>query len=309
MKALYSLLLIAFLPLAIVSCSPDTDLPPPLVGTAESSYAPAHADYEEALRADQKGKTSKAIRRYRNMVDQYPTAKDAPQAKFRQAQLHEQKKDFVEAFEAYSDFLTRYPGSKLHSQALERQRTIAEMAIDQKVKSGFLFSSKVDTSKLVEMLGKVRDAAPKATSAPKAQFRMAEVYQQRGKANEAIEAYRKVVADWQDSAEAPEAQYRIGVILIEQAKRGNQDHGNLDRARESFEDYLSLYPNGNRAASAKSEIQKLAHQDLQRSIEIARFYQRKGDHESARFYYREVLKKQKSGDLHNQAKTGLTSLP
>jgi outer membrane protein assembly factor BamD (BamD/ComL family) len=183
------------------------------------------------------------------------------------------------------------------------------MALTEKVKSGFLFSSKVDTTKLVEMLGKVRDAAPKAASASKAQFRIGEVYQQRGRANEAIEAYRKVVADWQDSSEAPEAQYRVGMILIEQAKRGNQDHGNLDRAREAFEDYLSIYPNGKRVSAVRQEVKLLAQQDLDRSFDIANFYRRKGDLESAKFYYREVLKQTKSGPTHDKAKLALNSLP
>jgi outer membrane protein assembly factor BamD len=309
MKAFITHPLLAAGILALASCGNDTDLPPPLVGTTSSSYAPAHSAYEKALAADQKGKTSKAIRLYRNMVDQYPTAKDSPLAKFRQAQLHEQKKDYIEAFDAYSDFLTRYQGSKLYTQALQRQGAIAEMAMTEKVKSGFLFSSKVDTSKLVEMLGKLRDAAPKAASASKAQFLIGEVYQQRGKANDAIEAYRKVVSDWQDSIEAPEAQYRVGLILIEQAERGNQDHGNLDRAREAFEDYLSIYPNGKRASAARDQVNRLAQQDLERSFDIADFYRRKGDLESARFYYREVLKQVKSGPLHDKAQAGLKALP
>lgn len=308
MKNLLALASFCLIPLLLNSCGSDADEGPPLVGSARVSAGPAHAAYEKARTADQSGKYKKAQKLYDRMADDYPTATDAPQARFRQAQLLEQRGDFVEAFDAYSEVLNRYQGSKLYSPALERQTAIAQLALDGKVKSGFVFGSKIDTGKLVEMLGKVRDAAPEAPSAPKAQFQIGQVYQDRGKVAESITAYRKVVSDWPDSAQAPESQFRIGLILIEQAKRGNQDMGNLDRAREAFQDYLTVYPNGARASEARTQIADLSQQDVQRSLDVANFYKRKGDYESAKFYYREVLKKHGSGGLHDQAKAGLQSL-
>lgn len=292
----------------LISCASDDDAPPPLVGSAQVSSGPSAAAYQNALSVDQSGNSKKAAKLYGNMIAEYPTAMDAPQACFRQAQLHEQLGNPIEAFDAYSSFLTRYQGSKLYSQALARQSAIAQRALNGDVKAGFMFGSKVDTAKLVEMLEKVRDSAPQATSAPKAQFQIGEVYQNRGDATKSIVAYRKIVKDWPESDYGPEAQYRVGTILVEEAKRGNQDMGNLDRAREAFEDYLTLYPNGKRAGSARSQIAALGGQDVQRSLNVAEFYRRKGDHESARFYYREVLKKQGSGTLHDKAQAGLQAL-
>lgn len=308
MKAITTLTLIGVSSFLFCSCGSDTDLPPPLIGTVQTSAGPAHAAYQKALAADQSGKAKKAVKLYKAMADQYPTARDVAQARFRQAQLHEQMGDMVEAFEAYNDVTKRYQGSKLYSQALARESAIAQQALDGNIKSGFLFGTKLETKQMVEMLEKLRDAAPQATSAPKAQFQIGEVYQNKGRATESILAYRKVVADWPDSTQAPEAQYRIGVILIEEAKRGNQDMGNLDRAREAFQDYLMIYPNGSRAPAARNQIASLANQDVQRSLDVADFYKRKGNHESARFYYREVLKKQGSGPLHDKAQAGLKSL-
>jgi TolA-binding protein len=291
------------------SCGDSDDQPPPLVGTPRASSAPAQAAFQKALVADQAGKKKKAIKLYRSMADDYPNANDTAQARFRQGQLLEEKGDLMEAFQAYNEVVNRHQGSKLYAQALEREKAIAQQAMDGKVKSGFLFSSKVDTSKMVELLEKVRDGAPQAPSASKAQFQIGEVYQNRGKANESMAAYRRVVSDWPDSPQASEAQYRVGVILIEQAKRGNQDRGNLDRAREVFQDYLMIYPNGARAKEAREQVENLSYQDIERSLEVANFYKRKGDLESARFYYKEVISKQKSGPLHDKAQQGLKSIP
>lgn len=290
------------------SCGSDVDDAPPLVGTVQASSGPASALYQKAKAADQAGDVKKATKLYQQSADLYPTSQDAPSARFRQAQLLEQRGEQVEAFEAYSDFLQRYQGSSYYSQALARQSAIAKAATQGDVKSGFVFGSKLDTGKLISMLEKVRDSAPQANTAPAAQFQIGEVYQNKGKAPEAIAAYRKLALDWPDSQQAPEGQYRIGVILVEEAKRGNQDMGNLDRAREAFEDYLSRYPGRARANDARAQIAALGSQDVQRSYDVAEFYRRKGDYESARFYYREVLKKHGSGPLHDKAQKALQSL-
>ncbi|MFY7818706.1 MAG: tetratricopeptide repeat protein [Akkermansiaceae bacterium] len=308
MKHIFTFTLISILSFLLNSCGSDVDETLPLVGTARLSAGPAHAAYEKALASDQAGKSKKAQKLYDRMADNYPTATDAPQARFRQAQLLEQRGDFVEAFDAYSEVVSRYQSTSLYSPALERQIAISQLALDGKVKSGFIFGSKIDSGKLVEMLGKVRDSAPKAPSAPKAQFQIGQVYEGRKKVSDAITAYRKVVSDWPDSNQAPEAQFLIGKILIEQAKRGNQDMSNLDRAREAFQDYLTVYPRGSRAGEAREQISTLSQQDVQRSLDVANFYKRKGDRESAMFYYQEVLKRHGSGALHDQAKAGLDSL-
>lgn len=308
MKNLTLLSLVCTAPLFLGSCGSDTDEAPPLIGSIQATTGPASDLYQKARAADNAGNSKKAMRLYQDAADRYPSSQDAPAARFRQAQLHEQLGQQVEAFEAYSDFLNRYHGSSLYSKALARQSAIAKAATDGDVKSGFLFGSKLDTTKLIGMLEKVRDSAPQANTAPAAQYQIGEVYQNKGKAPEAIAAYRKLVQDWPESTQAPEGQYRIGMILVEEAKRGNQDMGNLDRAREAFEDYLSRYPNRSRAGDARAQLAKLGSQDVQRSYDVAEFYRRKGDYESARFYYREVLKKHASGSLHDKAAAALKSL-
>lgn len=294
--------------LALASCGSNSDDPPPLVGTLQSTSAPASGIYQKAQAADAVGNSKKALKLHKQTADSYPSSKDAPPARFRQAQLHEQRGEMVEAFETYSNFLTRYQGSPLYSKALARQSAIAKEATEGNIKSGFLFGRKLDATKLVEMLEKVRDSAPQAGTAPAAQFQIGQVCQDEGKAVEAITAYRKLVRDWPESSQAPEGQYRIGMILVEDAKRGNQDMGNLDRAREAFQDYLSRYPDKSHAGDARKQISMLSNQDVQRSYAVAEFYRRKGNNESARFYYKEVLKKHNSGDLHDKAAAELRNL-
>ena len=95
---------------------------------------------------------------------------------------------------------------------------------------------------------------------------------------------------------------------MEERKPVNQDSGDVVRTREAFEYDLSRYPGRSRDNDARQQVAALGSQDVQRSYDVAEFYRRKGDSESARFYYREVLKKHGSGPLHDKAQMALQSL-
>ena len=186
---------------------------------------------------------------------------------------------------------------------------MAQAAADGDVKSSFLgLKTKLSLEKTVAMLGKVRDHAPKSSTAAKAQFTIGELYQAKRKSKEAIAAFRQLVRDQPESPEAPEALFRVGVILMEDAERGNQNQANVDLAREAFNDYLIQYPGHSRNAEAHKLLGSLDGRDLQRSFDIAEFYLKTGKPESAKVYYRDIVKSPGSGTLHDAAKARLKEL-
>jgi outer membrane protein assembly factor BamD (BamD/ComL family) len=304
-------LVLPALAVLLASCGKDADLPP-LVGSTAPNNERADALYNEAKSAEGSGKRDKAIKLYDKIADEMPLSQRAPEARFHQGELLEQEGKIRESFDAYQEFLTRYNGSGLYEKALTRQAAMAQSAADGQVKTSFLgLKASISNDKIVEMLGKVRANAPRSPTASKAQFTVGEVWQSQGNttgATKAIAAYRELVIEYPDSKEAPEAQFRIGKILLEEAKRGNQDQANLDRAREAFQDYTRQYPGHSRNAEARQLMSNIGGQDIQRSFDIAEFYEKKGDKASAKFYYEEVVNKTKYGTLHDKAKARLATL-
>jgi outer membrane protein assembly factor BamD (BamD/ComL family) len=295
----------------LASCGDDADLPP-LVGSTSANNDRAEALYNQAQSAEKSGNRKKAIKQYDTLADEMPIATRAPEARFRQGELLEQEGDVRKAFDAYQDFLTRYNSSGLYQKALDRQASMAQSAADGHVKTSFLgLKASISNEKIVEMLGKVRGNAPRSAAASKAQFTIGEVWESQGNSSgstKAIAAYKELVVEFPDSKEAPEAQFRIGKILLDEARRGNQDQANLDRAKEALQDYVRQYPSHGKNAEARKLIANIGGQDIERSYEIAQFYERKGDNGSAKFYYEEVMNKAKSGDLYNKAKARLAAL-
>ena len=294
--------------LFLISCGSDSDVPI-LAGNTRAASGEGEQLYQTAKAADDAGKTSRAIKLYDQTATRFPFAPSAAQARYRQAQLLEQQGKIEDAFEAYDKFLERFPGSGLYSTALNRQASMAQSAADGDVKSSFLgLKTKLSLEKTVAMLDKVRDHAPKSASAAKAQFTIGQLYQAKRKTKESLNAYHRLVREQPESGEAPEALFRVGVLLMEDADRGNQNQANLDLAREAFNDYLIQYPGHSRNAEAHKMIASLGGRDLQRSFDVAEFYLKTGKPESAKVYYRDIVKRAGSGKLHDASKARLKEL-
>jgi outer membrane protein assembly factor BamD (BamD/ComL family) len=282
---------------------------PILAGSTQASASEGDALYQEAKEADDAGKTSRAIKLYDKTATDYPFAKSTAQARYRQAQLLEQEGEIQKAFDAYDKFLEYYPGNSLYGTALSRQASMAQSAAEGEVKSSFLgLKTKLSLDKTVAMLEKVISHAPKSRTAAKARFTMGELYQAKKKSREAIVTFRKLVSEQPESPEAPDALFRVGLIYIEEADRGNQNQSNLDLAREAFNDYLIQYPGHSRNAEARKMISSLGGREVQRSFDIAEFYLKSGKAESAKVYYRDVVKRTSYGELHEAAKARLKEL-
>lgn len=292
----------------LASCGSDTD-GPPLAGHSGANNASGDQLYQQAKQADDSGDQGKALKLYGKTAEDYPMSSSAAQARLREAQLLEQKGEVLKAFDSYQKLLERYQGSGLYSNALNRQASLAQSAADGEVKTSFLgLKSGLATEKVVKMLEQVRDNAPRSATASKAQFTIGALYQSRKEEKQAILGYRKLVNDYHDSREAPEGQFRIGKVYIESADRGNQNQATLAQAREALEDYLNQYPGHGRNAEARKLLSELGGRNVQKTFDVAEFYLKTGETESAKVYYRDVMARSGSGPLYQKSKARLAEL-
>ena len=296
------------LPVILVSCG-SNDSVPVLMGKTQTIVVEGEKVFAEASKAEKAGKTKKAIKLYRVTATDFPFATSAAEARYREAQLLDKTGETEDAFKAYDQLLASFPNSSYYKASLDRASEIAHAVAQGKIDTRFLgIKGNISIEKTVEMLGKVRDHAPKSATAAKAQFAIAEAYLAREKYPEAVAAFRQLVNDQPNHALSPEALFRVGKIMLENADRGNQSQANLDMSREAFNDYLIQYPGHSRNGEARSMIAELDKRDLQRSFDIAEYYVKTKRDESAKVYYRDIIKHSNSGKLHDAAKARLNQI-
>lgn len=110
------------------------------------------------------------IKKYRRVVEKHPLSREAPQARFRMAELYEARKEPADAFDQYQKLIDRHPDSPLYRQAMARQKEMAFGAASGALTNRVLwmFDVRMDPTNVTEWLKHVRDNAPYAPTAPQA---------------------------------------------------------------------------------------------------------------------------------------------
>lgn len=80
-------------------------------GTVRMVDQQAIALMQEARAKEAKNDLSGAIKKYRRVVEKHPLSREAPQARFRMAELYEARKEPADAFDQYQKLIDRHPDS------------------------------------------------------------------------------------------------------------------------------------------------------------------------------------------------------
>ncbi len=301
----------AILMAATSSCT-TSKINDPLIadGTAQGiNSSSANQLLIQAKQFSTKGNAKQALKSYQKIANLYPLSEHAAEARYQEASILFASGEVLISFNTYQDFIDKYTSSPLYSSAIKKQSDVAFGAASGDIKHNFMgLKSKLTGQTIVKMLTQVRDNAPFSENAVKAQYLIGAVWEDRGDVERAILGYKDVQKRYPDSKLTPEALYKTGTILLAQSNKSNRNKANLDNAKNIFQDLIQQFPTHKRAKDAKAQLTQLSSTDVQRSYNIAEFYRAKEQYASAAFYYREVMRLSKSGDLHEKSKLALAEI-
>lgn len=243
----------------------------------------------KAQRYQSSGKRRQARDLYKSITKSYPRTDAAAEAQFQYAKILEAEGDGRKTFDAYQELITTYRNTPNFNEALSSQVRIAE-ALSKTEKKGFLgIGAPVQPSKLVEMFTQIAESAPHTEYAPKAILNIGHVHSKNGATAEALASYQEVVNTYQGTDYATEAQYQIFKLRGMKAERSNSPVE--DRAQvEAGIDFVSQNPEDQRAQQVKANLDSIEERSMEKLFTTGQFYEKSGKPDSARVYYREVVK-------------------
>jgi outer membrane protein assembly factor BamD len=258
--------------------------------------------------AEQEGDVKRAIRAYRTLVRRYPKDSLAPGALFRTAELEEQRRNYIGAAETYRTLVEKYPSNVHFIDAIEAQFRIGEIYLaGKKLKLlGIPFGSSMDHA--VEIFAAVVRTAPYGKYTARAQFNIGLAREKQGLNDAALQAYQAVVDKFPDEPVAADAQYQIGYIWFTAARSGTNDSAATNNAETAFGDFLFRYPNSEKAAQARANVQLLEHKQTTTSFKVAKFYDKQKNYRAAVIYYNEVIRQEPGSTESEQAKKRIDQL-
>ncbi len=264
--------------------------------------------FEIGQKAEKEGNPKRAIRAYRQLVRKYSRDALAAGAAFRGAVLYEQVHQYLEAAGTYRLVVTNYPTSPHFDEAIEGQFRVGEMYLaGKKLKLlGIPFATSMDRA--VEIFAAVVRTAPYGKYTARAQFDIGLAREKQGANDAALQAYTAVVDKFPDDPVAADAQYQIGYIWFTASRHGTKDIAATSNARTAFQDFLFRYPNSEKAAQARANLQQLEHKATSSSFDVARYYDKQKAYRAAVIYYNEVIRQQPGSAESEKAKKRIDQL-
>jgi outer membrane protein assembly factor BamD len=264
--------------------------------------------FEIAQSAEKDGNPKRAIRAYRQLVRKYSRDALAAGAAFRGAVLYEQVHEYLEAAGTYRLVVTNYPTSPHFNEAIEAQFRIGEMYLaGKKLKLlGIPLATSMDRA--VEIFAGVIRTAPYGKYTARAQFDIGLAREKQGANDAALQAYQAVIDKFPNDPVAADAQYQIGYVWFTAARGGTKDLAATNNARTAFQDFLFRYPNSEKAAQARANLQQLEHKATSSSFDVARYYDRQKAYRAAVIYYNEVIRQQPGSAESDKAKKRIDQL-
>ncbi len=264
--------------------------------------------FHKGQEAERNGNLKRAIKAYKSLVRHHPKDALAPGALFRAAELMEQRQEFIAAADLFRRLVQYFPSTPRFDEAIEAQFRIGEIYLGGK-KTRFLgipFGSSMDRA--AEIFAAVVRTAPYGKYTARAQFNIGLARQKQGSNDAAIEAYQAVVSKFPKEPVAADAQYQIGYVWFKAARAGTKDLAATTNAKTAFQDFLFRYPNSEKAAQAKANLEALEHKQTATSFQVAKFYDKQKNYRAAAIYYNEVIRQQPGSSESEQAKKRIDQL-
>jgi len=204
--------------------------------------------------------------------------------------------------------VTNYPTSPHFNEAIEGQFRIGEMYLaGKKLKLlGIPFATSMDRA--VEIFAAVIRTAPYGKYTARAQFDIGLAREKQGANDAALQAYAAVLDKFPNDPVASDAQYQIGYIWFTASRGGTKDLAATNNARTAFQDFLFRYPNSEKAAQARANLQQLEHKATTSSFDVARYYDKQKAYRAAVIYYNEVIRQQPGSTESEKAKKRIDQL-
>lgn len=265
----------------------------------------AQLEYASQLRLA--GDYEDALGEYEKFFKFYPDSTLCPEAQFQIGELYEARGDYERAGKEYQKVVSNWKSAKLFDKVVEKQYEIADRFYREEMarKRRFRFFRGRYLRKAIKIYEQVIENAPFGAAAAQAQYRIAECYFASGQYLEATYEYQKVLDEYPSSEWAGQAMYGLGMCYYEQALPAEYDQTIARKAVEQFQLFRGLYPDEPKAETAAQRVAELREEMARQQLVVAGYYEKIQRPDSARVYYRTVVKKYPGTQAAGEAKEKL----
>ncbi|MFA5092772.1 MAG: outer membrane protein assembly factor BamD [Candidatus Omnitrophota bacterium] len=245
-------------------------------------------------------KLDEAKREFRKLLKAYPKSAEAAESQYYLGLAEEKQGRIYEAFQAYQMVIDKYPFSERIQEINEREYKIAERFMNGETRKALGITLPVDNP-AIEIFGKVIENSTYGPLAPAAQYKLGLVLKGLLRYYEAEDEFNKVVSRYPDSEWAAPAKFQIASCRASLSKGFAYDQGAAQEAKEKFEEFVREHPDAVLSLDAQKNVDRIREKEAEASYNIARFYEKQKNFNSAKIYYNDIIDSHPESPLAKEA--------
>ncbi|HEX4085579.1 MAG TPA: outer membrane protein assembly factor BamD [Chthoniobacteraceae bacterium] len=257
----------------------------------QKAEATPEAQLGKAQKYEQAGDYHHAMVAYYLLTRKFPRSGAAPGAQLKAAEMAVKSGDLDRGYDYYNEYLTKYPKGDDFDNALQGMYDIGQKFLAGARRRLFGVKAFPSMARAQQVFENIVKVAPFSKWAPLAQFYVGQALEKQGKPDDAVAAYDEVISRYPTDPAAADAQYQIGYVYLVESRTA-YDKTSALKAQEAFEDYLTRYPNSEKAAQTQDDLKAIQARENSNAVTVAKYYDKKKNYKAAVIYYNEVIKEQ-----------------
>lgn len=233
-------------------------------------------------------KYEEARQEFKKLLRSYPKSFEASESQYYLGLIEEARGNLYEAYQAYQKVIDKYPFSERINEIIEREYKIAEAFMAGEKRKALGLNLPVENP-AIEIFTKVIENSSYGLLAPSAQYKLGLVLKGLLRYYEAEEAFNKVITNYPDSQWVEPAKFQIATCRAGLSRSPDYDQWATKEAKEKFEEFVRAHPDAVLSQEAQKNIAQLKEKEAEANFNIARFYEKQREFESAKIYYSDIV--------------------
>ncbi|MGD0336907.1 MAG: outer membrane protein assembly factor BamD [Candidatus Omnitrophota bacterium] len=233
-------------------------------------------------------KYNDAVREFMKLLKAYPKVFEAAESQYYLGRIEEERGRLYEAYLAYQKVIDKYPFSERIQEIIEKEYKIGEAFMAGEKRKALGVTLPVENPS-IEIFTKVVENSTYGPLAPKAQYKLGLVLRGLMRYYEAEDAFNKIISNYPESEWVEPAKFQIASCRAAVSRGSDYDQGATQEAKEKFEEFVKEHPEAVLSQEAEKNIRGLREKEAQSDYDIAGFYEKQKQFESAKIYYSDIV--------------------
>ncbi len=246
----------------------------------------AQFDYAKGFYEEKK--YEEAIREFKKLLKAYPKSFEASESQYYLGLIEEERGNLYEAYLAYQKVVDKYPFSERIKDIVAKEYHIAEQFIAGYKRKALGVTLPVENPS-IEILNKVVENSTYGALAPQAEYKLGLVLKGLQRYYEAEDAFNKVISSYPESEWVEPSKFQVASCRAAVSRGPDYDQGAMQDAKQKFEEFVREHPDAVLSKEAEQNISQLKEKEAASSYSIAVFYEKQKAYKAARIYYENVV--------------------